>query len=152
MKLIIEDDEGRKTVVPVVGDEITIGRNEKNLVRLEEKNVSRRHGRLLREQGHYYIEDLNSFTGILVNGEKVEGKRLVHAGDLIQISEYDLILMASPEEVKVPPAANGDGVRPELPPPMPPPQGPTPEELAAAEARAEAEARARRMAETATIR
>src|SRR5438477_452657 len=28
MKLIIEDDEGRKTVVPVVRDEITIGRNE----------------------------------------------------------------------------------------------------------------------------
>ncbi len=157
MKLIIEDDEGRKTVVPVVGDEITIGRNEQNLVRLEEKNVSRRHGRLLREQGRYYIEDLNSFTGILVNGEKVEGKRLVHAGDLIQISEYDLILMASPEEVKIPPAGNGDGAQHEIPPPMPPPQGPTPEELAAAaeaaaKARAEAEARARRMAETATIR
>jgi hypothetical protein len=28
MKLIIEDDEGRKTVVPVLRDEITIGRNE----------------------------------------------------------------------------------------------------------------------------
>ena len=26
MKLIIEDDEGRKTVIPVVRDEITIGR------------------------------------------------------------------------------------------------------------------------------
>ena len=54
MKLIIEDDEGRKTVVPVLRDEITIGRNEQNLVRLAEKNVSRRHGRLLREQGEYY--------------------------------------------------------------------------------------------------
>src|SRR5205823_7066948 len=28
MKLIIEDDEGRKTVIPVVRDEITIGRND----------------------------------------------------------------------------------------------------------------------------
>src|SRR5207248_1367803 len=98
MKLIIEDDEGRKTVVPVLRDEITIGRNEQNLVRLAEKNVSRRHGRLLREEGNYYIEDLNSFTGIRVNGEKVEGKRLIHEGDLIQISEYDLILMPGPEE------------------------------------------------------
>ena len=42
MKLIIEDDEGRKTVIPVVRDEITIGRNERNLIRLAEKNVSRK--------------------------------------------------------------------------------------------------------------
>jgi len=34
MKLIIEDDEGRKTVVPLVRDEITIGRQEGNTIRL----------------------------------------------------------------------------------------------------------------------
>src|SRR5919201_3295843 len=102
MKLIIEDDEGHKTVVPVVRDEITIGRNDRNLVRLPEKDVSRQHGRLLRdESGHYYIEDLNSFTGIRVNGEKIAGRHVVHDGDLIQISEYDLILEEGPEE-KVP--------------------------------------------------
>src|SRR3954470_7898907 len=98
MKLIIEDDEGRKTVIPVVRDEITIGRNERNLIRLVEKNVSRSHGRLIREDGHYYIEDLGSFTGIRVNGEKIAGKRQVEDGDLIQISEYDLVLQAAPQE------------------------------------------------------
>src|SRR5207248_574259 len=107
MKLIIEDDEGRKTVVPVVRDEITIGRNDENLVRLTEKNVSRKHGRLLREAGHFYVEDLNSFTGIRVNGEKIAGKHLVQEGDLIQISEYDLTLQAGPGEKKIPPAALG---------------------------------------------
>lgn len=98
MKLIIEDDEGRRTVIPVVRDEITIGRNEANMVRLTEKNVSRKHGRLVREEGHFYIEDLDSFTGIRVNGEKIKGKHLVEEGDLIQISEYDLSLQASPDE------------------------------------------------------
>src|SRR2546425_9366797 len=98
MKLIIEDDEGRKTVVPVVRDEITIGRNDANIVRLSEKDVSRHHGRLLRESGNYYIEDLNSFTGIRVNGEKIIGKRLVHDDDLIQISGNVLILQAGPQE------------------------------------------------------
>src|SRR5919201_3870166 len=123
MKLIIEDDEGHKTVVPVVRDEITIGRNDRNLVRLPEKDVSRQDGRLLRdESGHYYIEDLNSFTGIRVNGEKIAGKHVVHDGDLIQISEYDLILEEGPEEKE------------RLPPPI------------------DTEAEARRMAETATIR
>jgi len=144
MKLIIEDDEGRKTVVPVLRDEITIGRNEQNLVRLAEKNVSRRHGRLLREEGHYYIEDLNSFTGIRVNGEKVEGKRLVHEGDLIQISEYDLILMPSPEE-RPAPAAVEVAAEPSVTPPAQ-------EAAAGMQTEANAEAQARRMAETATIR
>ena len=156
MKLIIEDDEGRKTVVPVLRDEITIGRNEQNLVRLAEKNVSRRHGRLLREEGNYYIEDLNSFTGIRVNGEKVEGKRLIHEGDLIQISEYDLILMPGPEERPAPAAVDS---LPEVS--VTPPErelgARAQAEEANAEAQAEAnaeaeEAQARRMAETATIR
>src|SRR5713226_5555512 len=98
MKLIIEDDEGRKTVVPVVRDEITIGRNDANIVRLTEKNVSRKHGRLVRDQGNFYIEDQDSFTGIRVNGEKIKGKQLVREGDLIQISEYDLSLQAGPDE------------------------------------------------------
>ena len=143
MKLIIEDDEGRKTVVPVVRDEITIGRNDANIVRLEEKDVSRQHGRLVRESGHYYIEDLNSFTGIRVNGEKIIGKRLLHDGDLIQISEYDLILQEAPEERPPLPFA-GIAETPILPqeaaaPPPPP-------------AIADADAKARRMAETATIR
>lgn len=102
MKLIIEDDEGRRTVVPFVDDKLTIGRHEANLVRLTEKNVSRKHGRLLREADRFFIEDLNSFTGIRVNGERIAGKRLVREGDLIQISEYDLSLQAGPEEKTAP--------------------------------------------------
>ncbi len=34
MKLIIEDDEGRKTVVPLVREEITIGRQDGNIIRI----------------------------------------------------------------------------------------------------------------------
>ncbi len=154
MKLIIEDDEGRRTVVPLVREEITIGRNERNLIRLAEKDVSRRHGRLLRVDGRYFIEDLDSFTGIRVNGERVEGRRQVGDGDLIQISEYDLILQEAPEERLA--APNGSGT----PAPSIAVAGP---ELAAAppaaedakadaQDEAEADARARRMAETATIR
>jgi pSer/pThr/pTyr-binding forkhead associated (FHA) protein len=149
MKLIIEDDEGRKTVVPVVRDEITIGRNDQNMVRLAEKNVSRRHGRLLREEGHYYIEDLNSFTGIRVNGEKIAGKRLIHSGDLIQISEYDLILMTGPEEKPGAQLINGDE---EPAVKQAPAEEKAPEADAEAKTKAEAELQARRLAETATIR
>jgi pSer/pThr/pTyr-binding forkhead associated (FHA) protein len=143
MKLIIEDDEGRRTVIPVVRDELTIGRNETNMVRLMEKNVSRRHARLIKEDGHFFIEDLNSFTGVRVNGEKVQGKRVVHEGDLIQISEYDLSLQASPEEKRE--GLGGENGKPAR----------AAEEIAAPAKDATvaaAELKARREAETAVIR
>ena len=60
LKLVIQDDEGKTTVVPLVHDEITIGRQEGNTIRLTERNVSRRHARLSRQNGSLTIEDLES--------------------------------------------------------------------------------------------
>ncbi|ATB27807.1 FHA domain-containing protein [Melittangium boletus] len=92
LKLIIEDDEGRKTVVPFMRDEITIGRQEGNTIRLTERNVSRRHARLLRQNGHVLVEDLGSYNGVRINGERIQGPAQVGDGDLIQIGDYDLAL------------------------------------------------------------
>jgi len=108
MKLIIEDDEGRRTVVPLFRDELIIGRAEGSPVRLTDKDVSRRHARLLRRSGRFYVEDLNSFTGVRVNGERVRGTREVRENDLIEISQYDLKLEAAPDE-KSPPDPGGAG-------------------------------------------
>lgn len=94
LKLIIEDDEGRKTVVPFVRDEITIGRQEGNTIRLTERNVSRRHARLMRTNGHVVIEDLGSYNGIKINGDRISGQVQIADGDLIQIGDYDLAIQA----------------------------------------------------------
>jgi pSer/pThr/pTyr-binding forkhead associated (FHA) protein len=51
MKLVIEDDEGHRSEVPLDREEITIGRREDNTVHLPERNVSRLHARLLRRNG-----------------------------------------------------------------------------------------------------
>ena len=94
LKLIIEDDEGRKTVVPFVREEITIGRQEGNTIRLTERNVSRRHARLMRQNGHVVVEDLGSSNGTRINGERISGQSPVKDGDLIQIGDYDLALQS----------------------------------------------------------
>lgn len=111
LKLIIEDDEGRKTVVPFVRDEITIGRQEGNTIRLTERNVSRRHARLVRLNGHVVVEDLGSYNGTRLNGERIAGQSPLKEGDLIQIGDYDLALqsegaanVAGPITTKVPSA------------------------------------------------
>jgi ABC transport system ATP-binding/permease protein len=90
VKLIIEDDEGKTTVVPLIRDEITIGRKEGNTIRLTERNVSRRHAKLLKQNGAIFIEDLNSYNGIKVNGNKIAGRVAITEGDRIQIGDYVL--------------------------------------------------------------
>lgn len=92
LKLIIEDDEGKTTVVPLIRDEISIGRKEGNTIRLTERNISRRHARLLRRNGEVFLEDLDSYNGIRVNGSKVRGQVTVAEGDRIQIGDYLLAL------------------------------------------------------------
>ncbi len=106
LKLIIEDDEGRKTVVPFVRDEITIGRQEGNTIRLTERNVSRRHARLMRNNGHVLIEDLGSYNGIRINGDRISGQVQVADGDLIQIGDYDLALQAEAQAMAAAQAAD----------------------------------------------
>ena len=91
-KLIIEDDEGKTTVVPLIRDEITIGRKEGNTIRLTERNVSRRHAKLLKSSGSVFIEDLTSYNGIKVNGDRIAGRAPVNEGDRIQIGDYQLAL------------------------------------------------------------
>jgi pSer/pThr/pTyr-binding forkhead associated (FHA) protein len=87
-KLIIEDDEGKTTVVPLIRDEITIGRKEGNTIRLTERNVSRRHARLCRQNGSLFIEDAQSYNGVRVNGSRLTGRAAVREGDRIQIGDY----------------------------------------------------------------
>ena len=106
-KLIIEDDEGKTTVVPIIRDEITVGRKEGNTIRLTERNVSRRHARIIRQNSALYIEDLLSYNGIKVNGDRISGKVSIGDGDRIQIGDYQLSIKLDKADAK-PGAGAGD--------------------------------------------
>ena len=84
-KLVIEDDQGKAVAVPLIRDEITVGRQEGNTIRLTERNVSRRHARLLRRDGVYFVEDLSSYTGTKVNGVAISGSVPLGDGDQLTI-------------------------------------------------------------------
>jgi pSer/pThr/pTyr-binding forkhead associated (FHA) protein len=102
-KLVIEDDEGKRTVVPLTRDRYTLGRKEGNTIRLTERNVSRDHARLHKrsivrktpdapERSTFVVEDLTSYNGVFVNGLRLtHAQDLVH-GDLVQIGDYRLVL------------------------------------------------------------
>ena len=89
-KLVISDGEGHATVVPLLRDEITIGREEGNAIRLTERNVSRSHARLLKRNGSYIVEDLGSYNGVTLNGERIDAKAELAAGDQVGIGTTGL--------------------------------------------------------------
>lgn len=96
LRLVIEDGEGTTHVVPLIRDEITIGRQEGNTIRLTERNVSRRHARLMRAgtatSPTVLVEDLDSYNGIRLNGDRIAGKCTMRPADLLQIGDYSLAL------------------------------------------------------------
>jgi pSer/pThr/pTyr-binding forkhead associated (FHA) protein len=129
-KLVIADDEGKTTVVPLVRDEITIGRKEGNTIRLTERNISRKHAKLRRSNGSFVLEDLQSFNGVKVNGKKIGNETKLAAGDQILIGDYQLALQveATDNSATLPetasPAAAQDAVTAMIPAPMSPQPAP----------------------------
>jgi ABC transport system ATP-binding/permease protein len=96
-KLVIEDDEARRTVVPLSREAYDVGRAEENAIRLTERNVSRRHARLARCTGAdgsdtYRLEDLASLTGVYVNGVRLEEAVELAHGDLVVIGDYRIAI------------------------------------------------------------
>ncbi len=93
LRLIIEDEEGATTIVPLSEEEITIGREAGNTIQLTEQNVSRQHARLTLGADGWMLEDLDSYNGIKVNNVSVEGQVNLQEGDRVQIGDYHLTLV-----------------------------------------------------------
>ncbi len=107
-KLIIEDDEGKITNVPLVRNELSIGRAEENTIRLDERNVSRKHAILSIKEGRIFIKDLKSYNGVWINGDPIDGEVELLPGDLLEIGDYHLTIEDSQQ-------TTDDKVRPSLP-------------------------------------
>jgi predicted component of type VI protein secretion system len=109
MKLVIEDEAGTRSIVPFTADAIVVGRGGEGVTfRLPDRNVSRRHARFAVQGGTVFVEDLGSLGGTKVNGERIVGRRKLRDGDLVQIGDYDLAVLAE-----------GVAVAPDAPPPLP---------------------------------
>jgi serine phosphatase RsbU (regulator of sigma subunit) len=81
----------RKEKVEVSSPQVIIGRDATCDISLEDSSVSRRHARLQRDRrGHYWIEDLNSKNGTVVNDHRITNSRLSN-GDRLTIGGCRLI-------------------------------------------------------------
>jgi len=83
--LIIKNGNYRGRVFQLV-EKTTVGRKEGNII-VRDPQMSRRHARITQENDKFFIEDLNTINGTLVNGTVVTGKQLLKQDDILLVGE-----------------------------------------------------------------
>jgi pSer/pThr/pTyr-binding forkhead associated (FHA) protein len=84
---------------------VTIGREEGNLLRLNDERVSRYHAKVQYDNGEIILTDLDSTNGTRVNGTVIQIRRL-RAGDRVGVGR-SLLLFGSQEEIEARMVATG---------------------------------------------
>lgn len=70
---------------------LTIGRSADNAAALEGDDfASAHHARVERQRDGVWLLDLGSTNGTWVNGERMDGRRKLHEGDVVLIGETEL--------------------------------------------------------------
>ena len=85
-----------------LGKDVLIGRSEECEVRIAHSRISRRHARLVAQEGGYFLTDLQTANGTFVNGRRISGVRLSH-GDRVRLGDHELTFLeegAAPKAIE----------------------------------------------------
>jgi FHA domain len=66
---------------------LSIGRSKEADVRIEDRYASSIHARVFSREGRFYVEDMGSTNGTLLNGATLHGEADLIDGDTIQIGD-----------------------------------------------------------------
>jgi hypothetical protein len=103
--LRLRDDGTPEHLYPLQKDSCFIGRSQSVEVSLADETVSVVHARLWKENGRWWLEDLDSRNGTLLNQIPVSKKAVLCAGDRIRAGR--ILLEFRPEDSSQP-ASNKD--------------------------------------------
>jgi pSer/pThr/pTyr-binding forkhead associated (FHA) protein len=84
---VVHDAGGGKPATVKLRDPAEIGRGERCAIRLQDTYVSQVHARLYAKDGAWYVEDLGSTNGTLLNDRRVDAPVEVHAGDVLKVGK-----------------------------------------------------------------
>jgi predicted component of type VI protein secretion system len=74
-------------VYPLEAQEISIGRENTNMITINDAQISRRHARMELRGSAYVIQDLGSTNGTFVNGTRISGMQVLNPGDTVAFGE-----------------------------------------------------------------
>ena len=78
-------------------DRMTIGRNPKCDIFLDDMTVSREHAEITRHGDTFIIEDMQSFNGVWINNHTVQ-EHALRPDDYLQIGKYDFVYTEGPSD------------------------------------------------------
>src|SRR5262249_2313181 len=87
----------KRGVSPALPTPVTVGREEGNLLRLNDERVSRFHAKIQQDDDDIILTDLDSTNGTRVNGVVVQIRRLRY-GDRVSVGR-SILLFGSNEEI-----------------------------------------------------
>ncbi len=89
-KLIFQAGVQAGKEFPISDEEVTLGRDPKNGIVIDDVQVSRQHLRIFRQKGEIFVEDLKSTNGTLLNGKPLTKAQKVKNGDLLTIGPSNI--------------------------------------------------------------
>ena len=101
LEIVEGAESGRQTTL---GTPIDIGRDESTDIALDDEQASRRHARVSAQGDLALLEDLGSTNGTYVNGQPIEGPRVLRPGDRIRVG-LTIIELRTAQEVQRQPSA-----------------------------------------------
>lgn len=111
-KLLVHESTGVREF-EIVDEEVHMGRELDNTLRLPDPSISRHHCVLRKVGGGYEIQDLQSSNGVLVNGNRVQSSPLRN-GDRITLGQVQLTFQDPQAEVGATVAVSRDAAQPPL--------------------------------------
>jgi len=100
-KLVAVAGPLKDSAFEVAGEELSIGRDSSNAVRIADSLLSRRHCAVRRAGEGFRLFDLDSLNGTFVNGKPVREHALEH-GDQITVGESHLVFLLHEGEAAAP--------------------------------------------------
>ncbi|MCM1286049.1 MAG: FHA domain-containing protein [Acetobacter sp.] len=88
MAQLVDQSDG--SIIDIDRWEISIGKSKSNDIVLMMPGVSRFHAVISKRRKEWTITDTFSKTGIIINGEKIDGKAVIEDGDVIEIGSVSL--------------------------------------------------------------
>lgn len=72
----------------------TIGRGNQNNIIIKDPYISKRHLKIVKDEGDYYLEDLGSVNGTFVNGDKIMDVVKLKNGDRIRLGQVEFLFVS----------------------------------------------------------
>lgn len=74
-----------------VEDFISLGRGNDNKIVIKDPYISKKHFKIVKDEGNYYLEDLNSANGTYLNGDRLMDVVELENGDRIATGQLEFL-------------------------------------------------------------